>query len=920
MTMPIVFAVFGLVLGAMTGSFAGALALAALGYAIGLHIKVKQRLDDIEEALVRRPSEPQPARTPEPRVAPIYQRGDPPFSEPAASAPPPQPQPEPTREPAPPREPARHPAIPLSGPPRAIFEEAPQAPREWQRPPQRSVDAEDFPRIFTWVRDWFLGGNVVVRVGVLVLFIGVGFLLKLAYDHGLMPIELRLAGASLGGAALLIVGWRLRQRVRPYALALQGGGVGLLYMTAFAALRLYDLLPPTLTFALLVAIAGLSAFLAIGQNSPALILLGVTGGFLAPVLASTGQGNHVVLFSYYALLDAGIVAIAWFKAWRPLNLLAFVFTFAIGSAWGVLRYQPENFASTEPFVILFFLMFVAIAVLFALRTAPRITDYVDAPIVFGTPVMTMLLQSALVHDRPYAMAFSALALSAVYLALAGAAWHWWREQLRMLAASFLALGIAFLTLAVPLALDGHWTAATWALEGAAIFWIGMRQQRKLAVVSGVLLQIVAAISYFARYDVSVSDVPLANSRYLGGLLIALGGLATARVLANSRERLGEEFRWVTAVPVYWALTWFLGAGIAEIDHFLSETDRWPAVLGLATFISLGCALLSRWSQWREMQPPALLLLPAMIMAAMATAPNGHVLEGAGAIAWPVGVAAWLWLSRWRELHARTAFEDVLHVATLWFFTGLVSVELWWQVAHARIGDDSWHVVMSALPAIAALAAVLVRTKGPRWPVSSFPVGYTGIGAAGLVAYLFVWTLIANFFDGRARLLPWLPLVNPIELTQGLALAAMAAWILAVRRAALPGWRLPEVTPSLWPAFGLALFAYLTAMLLRALHHYFGVGWQLEALMHSTLVQASLSIFWGLISLGGMVIGTRTRERPIWFAGAALLGIVLLKMVFVDLSSNVARIVSFISVGVLMLIIGWFSPVPPALREREQEAK
>ena len=910
--MPIVFAVIGLVLGAMTGSIAGALALAALSYAVALHITFKRRLDEIEHTVSRAERDRRESADKE-SEAPSWQRQ--PAAHPALQSErlPPA---EPTRpEPAPAAAVQAAPVVRSEPPSRPLFDE-PWKAEAASTPGPRRERQTDFPPLIQWVIDYFTSGNIVVRTGILVLFVGVGFLFKLAYDRGMLPIELRLAGASFAGATLLIIGWRLRERVRPYALALQGGGVGLLYMTVFAALQLFDLLPPTLTFALLVAIAALSAFLAIGQNSPALILLGVTGGFLAPVLASTGQGNHVVLFSYYALLDAGIVAVAWFKAWRPLNLLAFVFTFAIGSAWGVLRYLPENFASTEPFLILFFLMFVAIAILFALRTATRLTDYVDGTIVFGTPVMTMLLQSALVHDRPYAMAFSALTLSAVYLALAAAAWHWHREQLRMLATSFLALGIAFLTLAVPLALDGHWTAATWALEGAAIFWVGMRQNRTLAIVSGVLLQIVAAISYGARYDVSVSEVPLANSRFLGALFIALGGFATARVLAASRERLGEDSRWMTAVPVYWALVWFLGGGVAEIDHFLPAEDRWPAVLGLATFTSLGCALLSRWGQWREMQPPALLLLPAMIIAAAGVAPNGHVFVGSGVVAWPVAVAAWIWLSRWRERHARMPFEDALHVATLWFFTGLVSVELWWQVAHARVGDDAWHVVMSALPAIVALAAIFVRAKGPRWPVSSFPVAYTGVGAGGLVVYLFLWTLIANLMEGGSRPLPWLPLANPVELTQALALAALAAWILQVRRAALPGWRLPDLDPALWPAFGLMLFSYLTAMLLRVLHHYFGVAWRLEELMDSTLVQASLSVFWGLISLGGMVIGTRTRERPIWFAGAALLSVVLAKMVFVDLSSNVARIVSFISVGVLMLIIGWFSPVPPALREKE----
>jgi uncharacterized membrane protein len=188
--------------------------------------------------------------------------------------------------------------------------------------------------------NFFFGGNTLVRVGILVLFIGVSFLLKYAADHGLVPIELRLAGVAAGGIVLLVLGWRLRHRRAGYALMLQGGGIGILYLTVFAALRLYQLVPPTLAFVLLAGMAFFSALLAIVQDSKALAITGAAGGFLAPILASTGGGSHVALFSFYAVLNAGILFIAWFKAWRELNLVGFVFTALIGLAWGTDRYRP----------------------------------------------------------------------------------------------------------------------------------------------------------------------------------------------------------------------------------------------------------------------------------------------------------------------------------------------------------------------------------------------------------------------------------------------------------------------------------------------------------------------------------------------------------------------------------------------------
>jgi len=105
-------------------------------------------------------------------------------------------------------------------------------------------------------RDWLLGGNSVVRVGILILFFGVAFLLKYAADNSLLPVEFRLAGVAVGAIVLLGIGWRLRDKRPGYALVLQGGGVGVLYLTVFAATRMVPLLTPGMAFPLLVLCAG----------------------------------------------------------------------------------------------------------------------------------------------------------------------------------------------------------------------------------------------------------------------------------------------------------------------------------------------------------------------------------------------------------------------------------------------------------------------------------------------------------------------------------------------------------------------------------------------------------------------------------------------------------------------------------------
>ncbi len=271
-----------------------------------------------------------------------------------------------------------------------------------------------------YAKSWLLGGNTLVRSGVVILLIGVSFLIKYVAEHSQIPIELRLTAIAMSGVALLIVGWRLRYKRAEYAWAIQGGGVGILYLTIFAAMKLYQLIPPEIAFVLLIAVAFLSALIAILQNAMPLAILGFTGGFLAPIFASTGAGSHVNLFSYYLVLNLAIAYIAYYKSWRPLNVLGFGFTFIVATMWGANSYQPQYFASTEPFLIIHFLLFTLIAVLYAYRQATKARDYVDATLVFGTPLVGFSLQYALLRDSHFALAYSALVLALFYIGLA-----WW---------------------------------------------------------------------------------------------------------------------------------------------------------------------------------------------------------------------------------------------------------------------------------------------------------------------------------------------------------------------------------------------------------------------------------------------------------------------------------------------------------------
>jgi hypothetical protein len=664
-----------------------------------------------------------------------------------------------------------------------------------RRPPlrgQQSTLPESRP---SPIRDWLLRGNLMARAGVVILFFGVAFLLKYTYQHVHVPIELRLAGVALAAVALLLIGWRLRRSREGYALALQGGGVGLLYLTIFGALRLFGVLPAGPAFALLLAVAALSAMLAVLQNSLALAVLGASGGFLAPILASTGEGSHVALFGYYAVLNAGILAIAWFRAWRLLNLVGFAFTFGIATLWGVLSYRPDLYASTEPFLVLFFLMYVAIPVLFSRPEEGSVERHLDTTLIFGVPLIGFGLQVALVREFAYGSAWSALALGTFYLLLARTLWSRRGEGQRLLVEAFLALGVVFTTLAIPLAFDGRWTSAAWAIEGAAMLWVGVRQQRLPPRLFGILLQFLAGAFYLHDLQTASGDWPLLNSAFLGALLLALAGLFCAWLLQRQRQELHPAERWLGQLLFAWGVAWWAAGGLREIDRHVRHVLQGNAALVFVTASSLAFSALERRLHWPQARYPALALLPLMILLALASSlRDAHPFAHLGYLAWPLAFAAHFFLLYRHEAVGKRHLAW-LHAAGLWLLAALGAWQVAWAIDHWVAGRAAWPLIAWALVPGTLLALLALRGDRIRWPVAAHLATYLVPGAAPLAAFLAAWFVFGNIVsDGNPWPLPYLPVLNPLDLAQAGALAgsrhlvrrSSPAPAAAARRAAAAG--------------------------------------------------------------------------------------------------------------------------------------
>ncbi len=514
----------------------------------------------------------------------------------------------------------------------------PRRPAPRVRPaPAQPAGPSLLERAFGAAKAWLFGGNTLVRMGMLLVFLGLAFLLRYASDRIVIPLEVRYLGVAITALVALVLGWRLRAKRPAYALLMQGGAVAVMYLTVFAALKLHGqpLLSTEAGFALLVAVVTLSGVLAVAQNALSLAVAGALGGFATPVLLSTGGGNHVALFTYFALLNTGILGIAWFKAWRPLNLIGFFGTFLIGTAWGQRSYDPVlHYANTQPFLILFFVMFVAIGLLFARRMllddpdVPTSRDtaewsawfarrghtaqrYVDGTLLFGTPVVAFGLQYALIRHIEYGTAFSSLALGLFYLVLARLTHGSNPLRHRLLTEVFLALGMIFASLAIPLGLDAQWTAAAWAIEAAGIYWIGHRQQRPLARAFALLLQAGATVAFLQH--VSPGEETLLTGSALGALMLGLSFLSNMLVLRRYGTAPERSEQWDGKLDVAFSTLglWSLFA----IAPILYVADGTAFAWGLAGFLTVFVALRWRFSGWVL---NAVLVQVAAIMAFVTT--------------------------------------------------------------------------------------------------------------------------------------------------------------------------------------------------------------------------------------------------------------------------------------------------------------
>ncbi len=787
-----------------------------------------------------------------------------------------------------------------------------------------SIPSDNQPEpasIFSHFFSWLSKGNPLAKIGILLLFLGIAYLLKFSIEQELISPQMRLIFSAFVCIILLVLGWKLKDKKQLYGLILQGGAIGGFYITIFAAFKLYDMAPYIVALGLMVLICIASIMLAILQRAISLAMLASIGGYAAPFLLSTGGGSHIALFSYYLMLSTAIIIISIWQSWRPLNLVGFFFTYVVAVLWGVDYYRPEYYLSCQLFLIANLIIFSLLTQLFAYKNNQNNQMLVDNLLLFSPAIISFMLQYGMTEYFYLGPAFSALGFGALYLVIGYITHKRYAAAGRHLALGNIALGAGFLTLAIPLAVSFEWTSIVWAVEGFAILWFGFQQNQKKIIIVGSLLILGSAITLLGGLNF---DNWSRGSVYMVPLLIIVCVLSGALFRQYRKEDPNTEMI-SNAFLLVSFLVW--GRWLLDITDILSWSQESEDYIIMAVVIlsAYFWRVVAMRTDWMLLSLCQFLLWATgfyylSIDFMLSEEPLG---KGESSLIWPVlfGTVILFLVNSYKKVpHWLYA---TMHVATYWLILCLLATEIHFYVSLLPWGMTEWSFFIYIMGIVLVIFVLYWLQKSAINPMVRYKKLYW-YSTLPLVALMVILSLEGNLLDGKLTFWYYIPLINPLDEAGLFSIAALVYVTRCIKALSRrPNERDQLIIKSLSAAIIVLSVCWFNGIILRALVDFEDIRWSVSSIMDSKLIQTTLSIVWTIVALIIMIFAHNRQSRINWLAGAIILAAVIAKLFLVDISNEdgLAKAISFIAVALLILIIGYFSPLPPKdqkIIERESQ--
>ena len=403
----------------------------------------------------------------------------------------------------------------------------------WERFKERNPDLEKF-----------IGENLINKIGILILVLGISYFVKFAIDKDWINEPARVGIGILAGSLVLFIAHKLRQKYAPFSSVLVAGAIAIFYFTIAIAFHEYQLFGQNVAFGIMVMITAFSCLISLSYNRMELAILSLIGGFLVPFMVSTGSGNYIVLFTYIAILDIGILALAYFKRWNLVHILAFVFTMFLFGGWVVkeMSVDSPHYKGALIFGFIFYLIFIVTNIINNLRTKDSVSKIQLVMLAVNNFVFYGIGILVLTNYKPQLSGLFTAFLAVLNLGYALLLYK--KFGLDKIAVYLLiGLTLTFITLAIPVQFSGNNITIFWAVEAVLLMWLAQKSQIKSYRFAAVLVQLLMLISLlmdWPRYFTTDTNLTImANPIFIGGLFVIGSFLGVGYILRYETEKLSK---------------------------------------------------------------------------------------------------------------------------------------------------------------------------------------------------------------------------------------------------------------------------------------------------------------------------------------------------------------------------------------------
>ncbi len=392
----------------------------------------------------------------------------------------------------------------------------------------------------------FIGENLINKIGILILVLGISFFVKYAIDKNWINEPARVGIGILAGALVMGIAHRLRKNYSAFSSVFVAGAISIFYFTIGIAFHDYHLFSQTVAFIIMVVITIFSVFVSVSYDRKELAVLSLIGGFAVPFMVSTGEGNYKVLFTYIAILNIGMLMIAYFKKWNLVTLLAFIFSCLLYSAWYGKGFYDDKlpYRGALFFATIFYLIFSVATVIHNLRNKGTFTKLEYFIMVANTFFYFGMGISIIENWKPEFKGLFTVALALYNLVYAIFLYRKFGLDKN---AIYLLLGLTltFVTLAIPIQFSGNYITLFWAGEAVLLFWLSQKSKIATFKLGAIIVQILMLGSLIMDwenyYSGNVMELkPFINRMFITGI-VSLASLIFTYILLKKEKEMTDIF-------------------------------------------------------------------------------------------------------------------------------------------------------------------------------------------------------------------------------------------------------------------------------------------------------------------------------------------------------------------------------------------